>query len=241
MDTITARNVACDFDGILSPFKWRISVAESLAINLPLSLIYNRINTSGNPLGIILLYIFTMMILHTLSRYSTGHDIFSKPEPVRNPSERKEDQGRQQAGSYDGLFRYIDDSLGEYLTPIQIRRLHECIIRIRERKKGEKIEECIRAEITGADQLRSTSIETKVLKKCNLYAFIHNMTGYLHITRREAGIILKLLFPSVFASTSATSIDKSLTAEKDMKKLEIEYLESNTENSFTEFINRIKY
>ena len=65
------------------------------------------------------------------------------------------------------------------------------------------------------------------------------MCGYLNITRLEAAELLKALFPGVFEGSKVSSIDKSLTAEKNIRKLEIPYLESNTESFFLRHINSL--
>lgn len=137
-----------------------------------------------------------------------------------------------------GLMRYIRSSLGEYLTDSEMHKMCRMLCRIRERASDIAVAE-IAISIRSDEHLSSRDAERKILRKYNLYAFVHNMCGYLHVTRKEAAIILKEAFPGIFKDAKIVSIDKSLTVEKNMRKLEIPYLESNTEASFMEHIESL--
>lgn len=136
------------------------------------------------------------------------------------------------------LMKYIRSSLGEYLTDSEMQKMCRMLCRIRERAADIAVAE-LTVSIRSDEQLSSRDAERKTLRKYNLYAFVHNMCGYLHVTRKEAAVILKAAFPGIFRDAKVVSIDKSLTAEKNMRKLEIPYLDSNTEASFIEHIESL--
>ena len=137
-----------------------------------------------------------------------------------------------------GFHKYLRHSLGDYLTESELTDLDKVITNVRIRTADSQIKH-IATAITDRKVLSAIRVETKVLKKYNLYAFMHNMCGYLNITRLEAAELLKALFPGVFEGSKVSSIDKSLTAEKNIRKLEIPYLESNTVSFFLRHINSL--
>jgi len=229
---MSASRKLVSFDAVSSILRWKVSLAEALALCLPLSLLSNSLYTIGNRVVTLLIWSFACMTLigytYLSSRHTNDSNNLHKELRTNSLPEGKEANNR----IYNGLKLYIEECFQEYLDREQMDVLFKDIVRVHLRKQEVSISDLTLLPVSRSGEIRSRTVQTKLLKKCNLYSFIHNMAGFLHLTRREAASLLKKLFPAVFEKTSVTSIDKSLTAEKDMKRLEIPYFPNNTDVEF---------
>lgn len=145
---------------------------------------------------------------------------------IRSTYVRTDATWSKHRGLNSGFRRYMHKCFCEYLSQDRIEQFIEILEQIKDRKGNEGIEDGHLIAITDATELRSVFYQSKVLKKYDLYSFAHNMTMYLNITRKEAAILLKTVFPGLFSGVNIKSMDKSLTAQKDKDKLKITYYET---------------
>lgn len=230
MDTTILKRTVPERASVPSTLAMKVGIIEVTGIYLVMHMLtfgmlsIDSIRDSLSPIMVLMPLVFFLMCL-----------AFCRKTSTESP---KEQAISKDTADDPGLLNYISGSLGEYLTEAEIQKMYRILCRIRGRAGDMSVAEiavCIKSD----ECLSAHYAERKTLKKYNLYAFVHNMCGYLHITRKEAAVLLKAAFPGIFRDSKVMSIDKSLTAEKDMRKLDIPYLESNSEAYFMEYIENL--
>ena len=132
---MSASRKLVSFDAVSSILRWKVSLAEALALCLPLSLLSNSLYTTGNRVVTLLIWSLVCMTLiaytYLSSRRTKDSNNLHKELRTNSLHEGKEANNR----IYNGLMLYIEECFQEYLDKEQMDVLFKDIVRVHLRKQ----------------------------------------------------------------------------------------------------------
>lgn len=114
----------------------------------------------------------------------------------------KETFALKESQLHAGLIVFLTYSLAQYLTPEQIASIADSLRKTRCRNASQQIEELGILPVSTSREIRHMQLPVKQIRRDELAYVIYKLAPYAVMTRKEAAVFSKLLFPEFFGSVA---------------------------------------